>query len=173
MSHGAAERYLRFALLATVVAAALAAAAVPLTRAASVSDGAVPAALAGLAVAWLAALAGGLPLLRAGRAGGGPPAAMIVAALAAMGLRLAVVAAGATALALSGALPRAPLLLWTGVGYLALLAVETRYAVGETRTAEASAEVSAAAADAGGGDGRTTGRREAAPRRRATTTETR
>jgi hypothetical protein len=35
--------------------------------------------------------------------------------------------------------PRAPLLLWTGVGYVVLLAVETRYAVGEVRAGERGA----------------------------------
>jgi hypothetical protein len=51
------------------------------------------------------------------------------AALAATGLRLAVVAAGAGLLLASGAVPRTPLLVWLGLSYIAQLAVDTWYAV--------------------------------------------
>lgn len=170
---GAGARYLRFAAQATAVGAVLAVAAVALTRELG-GPGARPAALAGLAVCWIGSLVGGVPLLRAGRGGGAAaPGAMVTGALAAMGLRLLVVAAGAAVLALSGAVPRAPLLLWTGVGYLALLAVDTRYAVGETRAHQAAAEAGeGSTAEGSTAEGSTRGR-DAAPGRPRTTTETR
>jgi hypothetical protein len=139
VSAGPGRRYLGFVLLAAAVSAAIAAVGVPLTRAAA-GAAAVPATIAALAVCWAAAVVGGVPLWRAGAAGEvAAPGAMLTAALAAMGLRLAVAVAGAAALAVAGTVPRTPLLVWTAVGYLALLAVETRYAVGEVRARERSA----------------------------------
>ena len=131
----AGGRYLRFLLAAAAVAAALGAAGAPLTRTAAGSD-AVGSMIAALLVCWASAAVGGLPVARAarrGRPGRGQGQAMLTAALAAMSLRLAAVGGGAAAVALGGAVPRGPFLAWIGIGYLALLAVETWYAVGEVR----------------------------------------
>lgn len=145
MSAGAAGRYLRFLLAGAAVAAALGAVGVPVTRAAA-GSAAVGSMVAALLVCWASAALGGLPVARAARHGGrgqgSAPgqrqaaigqSAMLNAALGAMLLRLAAVAAGAAAVALAGVVPRGPFLAWIGVGYLALLVVETRYAVSEVR----------------------------------------
>lgn len=170
MSAGALPRYLRFLLAAAAVAAALGAVGVPITRAAA-GSGAVGSMVAALLVCWASAAVGGLPIARAAARGGQGQgqAAMLTAALAAMLLRLAAVVAGAAAVALAGAVPRGAFLAWVGVGYLALLAVETRYAVSEVRR---QAEGDAAAGAAGGAN---EGRAEPleAPPGRTTRMETR
>lgn len=51
------------------------------------------------------------------------------AVFASMGIRFAVVLTGVVAVALSKIVPQAPLLIWTAISYLALLASDTRYAV--------------------------------------------
>lgn len=133
----AGGRYLRFLLAAAAVAAALGAAGAPLTRGVAGSD-AVGSMVAALLVCWASAAVGGLPVARAARRGRpGQGQAMLTAALAAMALRLAAVVVGAAAVALGGAVPRGPFLAWIGIGYLALLAVETWYAVGEVRRQQA------------------------------------
>ena len=135
----AGGRYLRFLLAAAAVAAVLGAVGAPLTRAAAGSD-AVGSMIAALLVCWASAAVGGLPVARAARRsrpGRGQGQAMLTAALAAMALRLAAVVVGAAAVALGGAVPRGPFLAWIGIGYLALLAVETWYAVGEVRRHQA------------------------------------
>lgn len=149
MSAGATRRYFRFLLAATAVAAALGAAGAPLTRAAA-GSAAVGSMIAALLVCWASAAVGGLPVARAARRGGRGQgqAAMLTAALAAMLLRLAAVVAGAVAVAIAGAVPRGPFLAWIGIGYLALLVVETWYAVSEVRR---QAESGAAAPGAAGG----------------------
>lgn len=174
MSAGALRRYLRFLLTAAAVAAALGAVGVPITRAAA-GSAAVGSMVAALLVCWASAAIGGLPIVRAARHGGQgqgqgrEQAAMLTAALAAMLLRLVVVIAGAAAVALAGAVPRGAFLAWVGVGYLALLAVETRYAVNEVRR---QAQSGAAAGTAGGAN---EGRAEPleAPPGRTTRMETR
>lgn len=139
----AGGRYLRFLLAAAAVAAALGAVGASLTRAAAGSD-AVGSMIAALLVCWASAAVGGLPVARAARRSGpgreqgqGQGQAMLTAALAAMSLRLAAVVVGAAAVALGGVVPRGPFLAWIGIGYLALLAVETWYAVGEVRRQQA------------------------------------
>jgi hypothetical protein len=137
VSAGALRRYLRFLALATLVAAVLGAVGAPLTRAAA-GNTAVGSMIAALLVCWASAAVGGLPIALTARRGGqghgrGQGQAMLTAALAAMLLRLAAVVAGAAAVALAGAVPRGAFLAWIGVGYLALLVVETWYAVNEVR----------------------------------------
>jgi hypothetical protein len=139
----AGGRYLRFLLAAAAVAAARGAVGAPLTRSAAGSD-AVGAMIAALLVCWASAAIGGLPVARAARRSRQEPGqargqgqAMLTAALAAMALRLAAVVVGAAAVALGGSVPRGPFLAWIGIGYLALLAVETWYAVGEVRRQQA------------------------------------
>ncbi|HUO86081.1 MAG TPA: hypothetical protein VM617_01715 [Thermoanaerobaculia bacterium] len=130
----AAGRYGRFVLLAALIAVGLGALGAPLSRAAA-SPFAVPAMIVALVLCWAAAAIGGLPVLVASRRAKetGSATAMLSAPLAAMALRLGVVAVGAAVVVLGGLVPRGPFLLWTGVGYVALLVGETWYAVGEAR----------------------------------------
>ena len=102
-----------------------------------------PAMLAGCGIALAASLVGGLPIACGGHGGGGsgPGAAAVVRALAGIGLRLAVAVVLAAAAALSGRFAVAPLVAWTALSYLVLLAVDTRFAL------------AAARAESGGGDG--------------------
>lgn len=88
---------------------------------------AVPAMMVGCAVGALASALGGIPVARA--RGAADPAKRLNAMLLSMGLRLAVVIALGAAAALSGEVERVPLLLWIGISYVALLAIDTRYAV--------------------------------------------
>lgn len=155
MSAGAPRRYLGFLAAATLVAAAVGALGVPFTRAAAGSAG-VEAMVAALVVCWASAAVGGLPIVRAahrtaarGAATPGAATAMLTATLAAMALRLAAVVAGAALVALAGVVPRGPFLAWIGIGYLALLVVETRYAVSEVRRQAASGAAASGAAGAG------------------------
>jgi drug/metabolite transporter (DMT)-like permease len=90
-------------------------------------EGALPAMLAGCAVALLAAAAGGVPIALARRLAA--PAARTNALLGAMAVRFGVAVVLAVAAVLSGLFPNAPLLLWVAVGYVVLLVVETWYAV--------------------------------------------
>jgi hypothetical protein len=54
-------------------------------------------------------------------------------------VRLAAVAALAAVVALSGRVAVRPLLIWTAISHLALLAVDTRYALVATAAAQRSA----------------------------------
>jgi len=134
LSPGPGGRYGRFLAVAALGAAGLGALGAPLTRAAA-GDAGVPAMIFALAICWVAAAIGGLPLFAASRRAveEGTAAVQPTPALAAMGLRLGVVVVAAAAVALSGVVPRALFLLWTGIGYVVLLVVETWYAVGEVR----------------------------------------
>jgi hypothetical protein len=138
-----ARAYGSFAVTAAAVSLLLAAAGWWPTRWLAGPEG-TPAMLAGCAIGLVASLAGGLPVAFGGGAGGTrpglPPA---FRALAGVGLRLAVAAVLAAAAALSGRFAVAPLVAWTAVGYLVLLAVDTRFAL-----AAARAEIG------GGSDGR-------------------
>lgn len=82
---------------------------------------------AGTAVSGLGALFGALPVLRAVASGGTTkPVATFGSAVA---LRLIATLAGALAVALGSDVPRAPLLIWVGLAYGALLVAETRWMV--------------------------------------------
>jgi Na+/proline symporter len=120
-----AAEYLRF--LAWVAGAAVLIAlvgALPTRRLGG--EEAIPAMIAGCVIGVLASAAGGIPVARGRKAT--DPAGRLNAMLFSMLLRLAVVV-GLGAAALAGGFERKPLLLWIGISYLALLAVDVRYAV--------------------------------------------
>lgn len=83
------------------------------------------AAMAGCAVSWIASLVGGLLLV----AGPPDPQTAAVRALGATGLRLVAVVVLVMAASLGLGLPVKPLLLWTAISYVALLAVDTQFAL--------------------------------------------
>lgn len=123
-----AAEYLRF--LAWVAGAAVLIAlvgALPTRRLGG--EEAIPAMIAGCVIGALASAVGGIPvgLARRGRKAT-DPAGRLNAMLFSMLLRLAVVV-GLGAAALAVGFERKPLLLWIGISYLALLAVDVRYAV--------------------------------------------
>jgi len=121
-----AAEYLRFLAWATVVAALAALLGwVPTRRLAG--EGALPSMLAGCALALLASAAGGIPVARSRRSA--TPAAKLQAMLASMGLRFAVLLALGALAGSSGWFDGSPLLIWIAIGYLALLAVDTWYAI--------------------------------------------
>ncbi len=90
-------------------------------------DGALPALYAGCVIGILASALGGVPIAMAQ---GKPPAARLSSALFATLVRLAATAVLGSVAALSGWFARSPLLLWIAISYVALLVVDTRYAVG-------------------------------------------
>lgn len=90
-------------------------------------EGALPAMIAGCAVGFLASLAGGVPVALARRSP--QPAGRSQAAMASMAVRFGVVLALGLAATLSGLFERGPLLVWIAVSYMALLVVDTWYAV--------------------------------------------
>ncbi len=128
----AGNRYLRFLLAAAAVSLALGA-----LGWATRSDGAEAAAmLAGIAVSAVASALGALPLLAAGP--GTAPDRRASMALAAIGLRLFLaVALGGSAFA-SGRFLVRPLLFWLAVSYLALLALDTYFALAVLRDGRAT-----------------------------------
>jgi Na+/proline symporter len=124
-THSPAAEYLRF--LAWVAGVALLIAlvgALPTRRLGG--PGALPAMIAGCVVGALASAAGGIPVASGRKAT--DPAGRLNSMLFSMLLRLALVV-GLGAAALAGGFERKPLLLWIGISYLALLAVDVRYAV--------------------------------------------
>lgn len=128
-----ARRYLGFAALAALVAGVLAAFGAWAGGAGGRWPGTASAAVAGCAVSLAASLAGGLPIALLPP----DPRAAATRALGAMGLRLALVAALATAVALGTGVAVRALLVWTAVAHLALLAIDTRYALAEAAAAQA------------------------------------
>jgi hypothetical protein len=119
--------YLRFAATVLVVGAAAAAiGCLPTLRLGGAA--AIPALLAGSAVAVIASAIGGAPIAWSEWRGRGPQQRS-QAILMATGLRLlTAVALGLAALA-SGRFAARPLAAWIAIGYLAQLAVDSRYAV--------------------------------------------
>lgn len=80
---------------------------------------------AGVAVAWIAAALGALPVLAAvARGGSDRPVAVIGQATA---LRAGATIAGALTVVLGSELPRTAFVIWLAVAYGALLVVETRW----------------------------------------------
>jgi len=125
-SRSPAAEYLRFVVWATAVAVLLAALCwLPARRLGG--EEAVPAVLAGCALSLLSSLGGGVAVARSRRAA--TPAARVPAMLAAMGLRFVILLALGAAAALSGRFVTTPLLLGVAISYLALLVVDTWYAV--------------------------------------------
>lgn len=118
-------RFLAWALAAVVLAAALGF--VPTRRLGG--EDALAAMIAGCAVGWAASALGGIPVALGRGKAAVNPAARLQGMLASMGLRFAVVLALGAAAAFSGLFGLKPLLLWIAISYLALLAVDTWYAV--------------------------------------------
>jgi glycosyltransferase involved in cell wall biosynthesis len=90
-------------------------------------EGAVRAMAAGCGVGVVASALGGVPVLLWS---GGTGATGASGVLAAMAVRFAAALALALAGALSGEFERGPFLLWVAISYMALLTVDTRYALG-------------------------------------------
>ncbi len=127
-----ARRYLRFVAFAAVLTGAVAGLGVLLTRWLG-GEGAVPALLAGCLVSWVASVLGGIPILLAEMAGtdkGGDPALRFRAVLGSMVLRFAIELLLIVVIAWGGRLDRGPFLIWAALSYLALLAADTKYALG-------------------------------------------
>ena len=132
---GHRKAYLRFVGVSIVTVVTLVLLGwIPTRRWAGDAGGA--AVFAGCAISLVAALTGGWFLVRAAERADrtGEPAPL--AALGAMALRLGLTVALASGVALSGTVwsgngivPFKPFLLWIGVSYLVLLALETRLAV--------------------------------------------
>ncbi len=117
-------RFLAWALAAIVLVAGLGL--VPTRRLGGAE--ALASMLAGCGVGWAASALGGIPVaLSRGRALN--PAARLQAMLASMGLRFGVVLALGASAAFSGWFGLKPLLLWIAISYVALLAIDTWYAV--------------------------------------------
>ncbi len=85
--------------------------------------GSLPALVVGCSIGFVACVLGALPtaVVRA------EPRNTMILALAAMGIRFGVASVAAVVLALASNLPKAPLLIWTAIGYLAMLPLETRF----------------------------------------------
>ena len=125
MKSGAAVSFTRFVITAAAVVAALAAVGYFPTRRWG-GPAAVEAMLAGCGVSLGAAVLGALPLAVAAPA----PQARAQAVLLGMALRFMAALAAGVAMAWAGDWRPAPLLVWLAVSYVALLAVEVRFAVG-------------------------------------------
>lgn len=121
-----ATEYLRFLAWAVAVAVLAAALSWVPTRHLAGEEG-VPALLVGCALALLASAVGGVAVARSRRAP--TPAARVPAMMAAMALRFVILLALGAMVALSGWFARTPLLLGAAISYLALLVVDTWYAV--------------------------------------------
>jgi hypothetical protein len=120
----AAAGYVRFLGASVAVAAAVAALGyLPTLHLGGAA--AIPALLAGCAVAVVASAAGGVPIALSGP----EPATRPQAALLAMAVRLATVLALGLAAVASGLFAARPLAIWTAISYVALLAVDSRYAM--------------------------------------------
>ncbi|HKI04266.1 MAG TPA: hypothetical protein VKK31_19980 [Thermoanaerobaculia bacterium] len=117
-------RFLAWGLAAVIVAALLGF--VPTRRLGG--EEALRSMVAGCVVGWLASALGGIPVAL-GRGKSAAPAARLQAMLASMGLRFGVVLALGAAAAFSGGFGLKPLLLWIAISYMALLTVDTWYAV--------------------------------------------
>jgi hypothetical protein len=116
--------YLRFVATAVAVAVALGLAGIwPTMRLAGAV--ALPALVAGCAVAVIASALGGLPLVFYGPEPVKRPQAVLLATTLRL---LSVIALGSAALA-SGRFAGRPLVLWTALSYVAQLAVDSRYAM--------------------------------------------
>lgn len=126
----AGNRYLRFLLAAAAVSLAVAALGW-LSVARAGGRGATLAMLAGIGISAVASALGALPLLAAGP--GTAPERRASLALAAIGLRLFLAVGLGGLVWASGRFAVRPLLLWLAVSYVALLAVDTFYALAVLR----------------------------------------
>lgn len=136
-------RYLRFLALAALVAGFVGAVGYLPTRNLAGDPGVAAMAL-GLALCWAASAFGGVPVLLAEAALAAPagsgrdaePRLPVVVALGSMLVRLIAVLGFALAAVFAGLVPKEPLLLWTAIGYLALLGVDTWYVLATARPRE-------------------------------------
>lgn len=132
--------YLEFLLLATGAAALLAGLGSWVVSRLDRADD-TEALVTGCTVGWLAAVVGALVIARAGPRGVAPQRI-----LAATALRLVVAAALAGLVLAVGGIAAEPLILWTGISYLALLPLDTIYALrraaGQEATEESNTETS-------------------------------
>lgn len=120
-----ASDYLKLSAAALGVAALLIGVGyVPTLRVAG--DAAIASLLAGVGTSLLASLAGALPIALSRAT---TPAARHTSMMGAMALRMAITLAVFAPLAITQAVPRNPLAIWTGVSYVLLLGVETSVAV--------------------------------------------
>jgi len=121
----ATGRYLRFLALAAAAAALLAAVGWLPTRNLA-GDGGTVALVAACVVCWLGSALGGVPVLL-GETAAAATRAPVAVAFGSMLVRFVAVLGLAMAGALSGLVAVRPFLVWTGIGYLALLVVDVRY----------------------------------------------
>jgi len=139
-------RYLRFLALAALAAGFVGAVGYLPTRNLAGDPGVTAMALA-LALCWAASAFGGVPVLLAEAALAAPaapdrgvePRLPVVVALGSMLIRLIAVLGLALAAVFAGLVPKEPLLLWTAIGYLALLGIDTWYVLGTARSATGAA----------------------------------
>ena len=124
----AVSRYLKFSGLAVLVTVGVAAVGWKPTQG-MVGSGGIEAMLAGCGISLLASLLGALPVTWS--RGKGPQAVQMV--LVAMVTRLGVVAILTTLMILSGRFLPMPLLLWVGLSHVALLIIDSRYALRTAR----------------------------------------
>ncbi len=123
------RRYLKFGVLAACVTGLLVLMGWVPTRRLAGPEG--PAAmLAGCGISLAASMVGGLLVAR------DKGEAPVVQVMAAMGVRLLMAVVLTLVLALVGGLQTVPLLLWVASSYLALLVVDTRFAVETVRMRE-------------------------------------
>ena len=136
-----AARYLRFLALAALAAGLVGAVGYLPTRNLAGEPG-VTAMVLGLTLCWIASALGGIPVLLAEAALAAPsapgrrgePQLPVVVALGSMLMRLIAVLGLALAAVFAGLVPKEPLLVWTAIGYLALLGVDTWYVLATART---------------------------------------
>jgi len=119
------RRYATFVGLAAAIVLALCVVGWLPTRRLAGADG-VPAMIAGCIISFVSgALAGGLLIV----VGAETPEGRMKRSFLAMIVRLVVVVVLGTGAALSGEFARAPLLIWIGMAYIALLPLEVRLAI--------------------------------------------
>ena len=122
---GAGRRYGWFVAVAVAIVAALAGIGFVPTRRLAGENG-IPSMFAGCAIGLISAACAGLLLVAVGA---DTPEARMKRSFLAMVIRLAIIVALAAATVLSGMFSTAPLLLWMGIAYMALLPLEVRLAI--------------------------------------------
>jgi hypothetical protein len=125
VSRSAVAEYLRFLGWVAGVGVALALLGYAPTRRLG-GEGALPAMVAGCVIGAVASAVGALAILGGRRSGS--PATPLQGMLISMALRLATVVVLGLSLGLSGWFEPRPLLIWIALGYVAQLALDTRYA---------------------------------------------
>jgi hypothetical protein len=124
MSVARSTEYLRFLGWAVAVGVALALLGYAPTRRLG-GEGALPAMIAGCAIGVVASAVGATAIARARRSGSAVPLQGMLASLA---LRFVTVLVLGLVTGLSGWFETRPLLIWIALGYVAQLALDTRYA---------------------------------------------